>query len=109
MNANQARLEGLIRALPPCRVAVVGDVMLDRYVQGRATRLSPEAPIQVLEASDQNEMPGGAANVASKAAELNAEVTLVGLVGDDAEADAPPAAFRLRPSSSFSRRRRARG
>ena len=88
MNANQARLEGLIRALPPCRVAVVGDVMLDRYVQGRATRLSPEAPIQVLEASDQNEMPGGAANVASKAAELNAEVTLVGLVGDDAEADA---------------------
>jgi D-beta-D-heptose 7-phosphate kinase/D-beta-D-heptose 1-phosphate adenosyltransferase len=61
--------------------------MLDRYVQGRATRLSPEAPIQVLEASNQNEMPGGAANVASKAAELNADVTLVGLVGDDAEAD----------------------
>jgi D-beta-D-heptose 7-phosphate kinase/D-beta-D-heptose 1-phosphate adenosyltransferase len=87
MNAAQARLEGLIRAMRPCRVAVVGDCMLDRYVRGRATRLSPEAPIQVLEASEQNEMPGGAANVASKAAELDARVTLVGLVGDDAEAD----------------------
>jgi D-beta-D-heptose 7-phosphate kinase/D-beta-D-heptose 1-phosphate adenosyltransferase len=87
MNAAQARLEGLVRGLRPCRVAVVGDVMLDRYVQGRATRLSPEAPIQVLEAGEQSEMPGGAANVAGKAAELGARVTLVGLVGDDPEAD----------------------
>lgn len=87
MNAAQARLEGLVRGLRPCRVAVVGDVMLDRYVQGRATRLSPEAPIQVLEAGEQSEMPGGAANVAGKAAELDARVTLVGLVGDDPEAD----------------------
>jgi D-beta-D-heptose 7-phosphate kinase/D-beta-D-heptose 1-phosphate adenosyltransferase len=88
MNAAQARLEARIQALSGCRVAVIGDVMLDRYVQGKATRLSPEAPIQVLEASDQNEMPGGAANVASKAAELGARVRLVGLVGDDAEAEA---------------------
>jgi D-beta-D-heptose 7-phosphate kinase/D-beta-D-heptose 1-phosphate adenosyltransferase len=87
MNAAQARLEGLIQAMRPCRVAVVGDVMLDRYVRGRATRLSPEAPIQVLETSDQSEMPGGAANVASKAGELGATVTLVGLVGHDAEAN----------------------
>jgi D-beta-D-heptose 7-phosphate kinase/D-beta-D-heptose 1-phosphate adenosyltransferase len=87
MNAAQARLEALVRGLRPCRVAVVGDVMLDRYVQGRATRLSPEAPIQILEAGDQSEMPGGAANVAGKAAELGARVTLVGLVGDDPEAD----------------------
>jgi D-beta-D-heptose 7-phosphate kinase/D-beta-D-heptose 1-phosphate adenosyltransferase len=88
MDATQARLEGLVRALRPCRVAVVGDVMLDRYVRGRAERLSPEAPIQVLEAAEQSEMPGGAANVASKAAELGAIVTLVGLVGGDPEADA---------------------
>jgi D-beta-D-heptose 7-phosphate kinase/D-beta-D-heptose 1-phosphate adenosyltransferase len=86
MNAAQVRLEGLIRALRPCRLAVVGDVMLDRYVQGRATRLSSEAPIQVLEAHSQNEMPGGAANVASKAAELGAQVRVVGLVGADADA-----------------------
>jgi D-beta-D-heptose 7-phosphate kinase/D-beta-D-heptose 1-phosphate adenosyltransferase len=86
MNASAARLESRIRLLKACRVAVVGDVMLDRYVQGKATRLSPEAPIQVLETSDQHEMPGGAANVASKAAELDAHVTLVGLTGDDAEA-----------------------
>jgi D-beta-D-heptose 7-phosphate kinase/D-beta-D-heptose 1-phosphate adenosyltransferase len=86
MNATEARLEGLVRGMRPRRVAVVGDVMLDRYVQGRATRLSPEAPIQVLEAGEQSEMPGGAANVASKAAELGAAVTVVGLVGEDGEA-----------------------
>lgn len=88
MNATQARLESLVRSLRPCRIAVIGDVMLDRYVQGRATRLSPEAPIQVLEAGSQYEMPGGAANVAGKAAELGARVQLVGLVGDDPEAAA---------------------
>lgn len=88
MNALQARLESRVQQLRPCRVVVVGDVMLDRYVQGKATRLSPEAPIQVLETSDENEMPGGAANVASKAAELGARVRLIGLVGDDPEAEA---------------------
>lgn len=86
MNGESARLETLVRGLRPARVAVVGDVMLDRYVRGRADRLSPEAPIQVLEAAEESRVPGGAANVALKAAELGASVRLIGLVGADGEA-----------------------
>ncbi len=84
------RLEELVHGLRPVRVAVIGDVMLDRYVKGRADRLSPEAPIQVLDVTDEYQMPGGAANVAMKAVGLEARVTLVGLLGDD------PAAAELR-------------
>lgn len=76
--------ESLIRSLRPCRVAVVGDVMLDRYVKGSVNRLSPEAPIQILEVRDEYQAPGGAANVAMKAVELGSSVQIVGLVGDDA-------------------------
>src|SRR4051794_34400018 len=82
------RLEGLVRALRPRSVAVVGDGMLDRCVRGRVDRLSPEAPIQVLEAADEYQMPGGAANVAMKAVGLGSRVRLVGLVGDDEPAAA---------------------
>jgi D-beta-D-heptose 7-phosphate kinase/D-beta-D-heptose 1-phosphate adenosyltransferase len=67
-------------------VAVVGDVMLDRYVQGKVNRLSPEAPIQVLEVDDETAIPGGAANVAMKVLDLGSTVRLIGLVGDDGPA-----------------------
>ncbi|HEV3165418.1 MAG TPA: bifunctional heptose 7-phosphate kinase/heptose 1-phosphate adenyltransferase [Isosphaeraceae bacterium] len=86
MSMVNPRLIGLIRALRPCSVAVVGDVMLDRYVQGQVNRLSPEAPIQVLEVANEYKMPGGAANVAMKAVGLEARVRLVGLVGEDGPA-----------------------
>ena len=86
MNGSQSRLETLVRSLKPCRVAVIGDVMLDRYVKGRANRLSPEAPIQVLDVPDEYQMPGGAANVAMKVVGLESQVTMVGLVGEDAPA-----------------------
>jgi len=80
------RLDGLIKALRPCTVAVIGDVMLDRYVSGQVRRLSPEAPVQILEVADESKLPGGAANVAMKAVELDARVRLVGLVGEDGPA-----------------------
>lgn len=81
-------LEGLVRALRPCEVAVIGDVMLDRYVRGQVGRLSPEAPIQILEVGDEDQIPGGAANVARKVADLESRARLVGLVGaDDASAE----------------------
>src|SRR4051812_12510240 len=79
-------LESLVRALRPCRGAVVGDVMLDRYVKGQVRRLSPEAPIQVLEEAEESRIPGGAANVAMKAVDLGSTDRLVGLVGDDGPA-----------------------
>ena len=80
-------LGALVGELHAKHVAVIGDVMIDRYVRGQVGRLSPEAPIQVLEVGDEDTMLGGAANVAHKAVGLNARVTLVGLVGDDADAE----------------------
>ncbi len=95
-------LVDLIRALRPCRVAVIGDVMLDRYVEGRTDRLSPEAPIQILDVTDEYQMPGGAANVAIKAADLGSSVTIVGLGGGDAASRDLRGAAR-RPRSSHRR------
>ena len=89
-----AGLEALIPKLRRCRVAVIGDVMLDRYVKGRANRLSPEAPIQVLDVEEDYQRPGGAANVAMKAVGLESRVRVVGLVGND-----PAGGAELRASS----------
>ena len=83
MRAVGGNLEGLIRGLRRCQVAVIGDVMLDHYVKGNADRLSPEAPIQVLDVTDEFQMPGGAANVAMKVVGLESKVRMVGLIGDD--------------------------
>ena len=85
-HANERDLGALVSELRPCHVAVIGDVMLDRYVRGQAGRLSPEAPIQVLEVGSEDRMLGGAANVAHKVMGLGSRVTLVGLVGDDPDA-----------------------
>ena len=84
------KLEGLIRGLRACQVAVIGDVMLDHYVKGNADRLSPEAPIQVLDVTDEFQLPGGAANVGMKVIGLGSKAHLVGLIGAD------PAASDLR-------------
>jgi len=78
-------LAGLVSRLTPARIAVIGDVMLDRWVSGKVARVSPEAPIPVLEIREEHAMAGGAANVAAKAAGLGAEAVLVGVVGEDAE------------------------
>ena len=83
MSVVNAKLERLIKDMRPCQVAVIGDVMLDHYVKGDADRLSPEAPIQVLDVSDEFHMPGGAANVAMKVVGLESKVRMVGLIGAD--------------------------
>ena len=61
-------------------IVVVGDVMLDRYVDGASTRLSPEAPVPVVDVAGEHVALGGAANVAAGLAALGAGVTLVGVV-----------------------------
>ena len=68
------------------RVLIVGDLMLDRYWKGSTARISPEAPVPVVKVGDSEDRPGGAANVALNAASLGANVTLMGLCGDDASA-----------------------
>ena len=69
-------------------ILVVGDVMLDRYWHGGTSRISPEAPVQVVKVSQNEDRPGGAANVALGLAQLGMTVTLIGIVGDDENADA---------------------
>ncbi|MCV2401422.1 bifunctional D-glycero-beta-D-manno-heptose-7-phosphate kinase/D-glycero-beta-D-manno-heptose 1-phosphate adenylyltransferase HldE [Marinomonas sp. C2222] len=68
-------------------ILVVGDVMLDRYWHGGTSRISPEAPVQVVKVSDIEDRPGGAANVALGLAKLGVSVTLVGVVGNDENAN----------------------
>ena len=65
------------------RLLVVGDVMLDRYWFGDSSRISPEAPVPVVQVEKIEERLGGAANVARNAAALGAHVTLLGVVGED--------------------------
>ncbi|MEN8177521.1 MAG: bifunctional D-glycero-beta-D-manno-heptose-7-phosphate kinase/D-glycero-beta-D-manno-heptose 1-phosphate adenylyltransferase HldE [Pseudomonadota bacterium] len=65
------------------KVLVVGDLMLDRYWQGPAARISPEAPVPVVRVDETEERPGGGANVALNMSVLGVQVVLGGLVGDD--------------------------
>lgn len=65
------------------KLLVVGDVMLDRYWHGAASRVSPEAPVAVVRVENNEDRPGGAGNVALNIAALGSAATLVGLVGKD--------------------------
>ncbi|CAM3913714.1 bifunctional D-glycero-beta-D-manno-heptose-7-phosphate kinase/D-glycero-beta-D-manno-heptose 1-phosphate adenylyltransferase HldE [Rheinheimera salexigens] len=71
--------------LAKARVLVVGDVMLDRYFNGDSQRISPEAPVPVVNVNKIEDIAGGAANVARNIAYLNGKAGLIGLIGDDAE------------------------
>ena len=71
-------------------VLVVGDVMLDRYWWGTVTRVSPEAPVPVVSHDSTSFAAGGAANVAANVVGLGSSVVLVGIIGDDDEADHLP-------------------
>ena len=62
---------------------LVGDLMLDEYVYGTIDRISPEAPVQILNWTSGNVILGGAANVANNLAQLGCEVFLAGVVGRD--------------------------
>ncbi len=68
------------------RILVVGDLMLDRYWVGPASRISPEAPVPVVKIGSIEERPGGAGNVALNIAALGGQVTVLGLTGDDEQA-----------------------
>ncbi len=69
------------------RVAVVGDIMLDRYIWGSVDRISPEAPVPVVAVADTTIRPGGAANVAWNLLSLGVKASLAGVVGRDRSGD----------------------
>lgn len=69
------------------RIAVVGDLMLDKYIFGKVERISPEAPIPIVAVKEEKAVPGGAANVATNISTLGAEAFLFGIVGNDGAKD----------------------
>lgn len=81
---SESRLKELAKIFKKKRIAVVGDIMVDKYVWGRVLRISPEAPVPVVEIEKETERLGGAANVANNITSLGGEPILVGVVGNDA-------------------------
>ena len=73
----------VVRRFRGMRALVIGDVMLDSYLEGTASRICSEGPVPVVHKSDEERVPGGAANVASNLAALGADVILLGVIGDD--------------------------
>jgi D-beta-D-heptose 7-phosphate kinase/D-beta-D-heptose 1-phosphate adenosyltransferase len=78
-----ARLRQFVSAFPGKRILVVGDLMLDEFIWGKVSRISPEAPVPVVNVVSESYYPGGAANVARNAREFHAAVAMIGLTGAD--------------------------
>jgi len=77
------RLTGYVDRFPRARVLVVGDVMIDQYVWGSVSRISPEAPVPVVNVTRETMLLGAAANVAGNIRALGGEVSLCGVTGHD--------------------------
>ena len=77
------RLQKLFDQFSKKRIMVIGDLMLDRYLWGRVSRISPEAPVPVVDIDSESIQFGGAANVVQNVQALHAEVIPVGIIGDD--------------------------
>jgi D-glycero-beta-D-manno-heptose-7-phosphate kinase len=83
MSIAPSKAKALLKRISGLRILVIGDVMLDHYILGDATRISPEAPVPVVDIAHDSWTAGGAANVASNIAGLGAQCTLFGYIGID--------------------------
>src|SRR5215469_15628049 len=77
------RLQELIHRFAGLRILVIGDLMLDEFIWGRVSRISPEAPVPVVDVTRESYYPGGAANVARNVREFTAHPAVMGLAGKD--------------------------
>src|SRR5438093_7852300 len=77
------RVHRILQAAARTRVLVIGDVMLDQFIWGRVSRISPEAPVPVVEFERESFMPGGAANVARNLTALKTSADALGVIGRD--------------------------
>jgi len=84
---SEARVKEILENGGTKRLLVIGDLMLDRYVSGAVSRISPEAPVPVVHVIDETAVPGGAANVALNIQALGGQARMAGLVGNDADGD----------------------
>lgn len=81
------KLAGSFSRLNSCKILVIGDFMLDSYTMGRVRRISPEAPVPVVQVRHEEHRPGGAGNVVLNLVSLGMQVTAVGRIGDDFPGD----------------------
>jgi D-beta-D-heptose 7-phosphate kinase/D-beta-D-heptose 1-phosphate adenosyltransferase len=79
-------MHDLLAALPGHSILIIGDVMLDEYIWGEVRRISPEAPVPVVEIRRRTYAPGGAANTAANVTSLGGRALLGGVVGQDYQA-----------------------
>lgn len=86
-NADERWIAQLLRDMRGRRIAVIGDLMLDEWYWGNVRRISPEAPVPVVEVRDHTYTLGGAGNVANNLAALGASVSVFGVIGDDDAGD----------------------
>src|SRR5579863_1874816 len=80
-----SKYNNIIRHFKGKRLLVIGDAVLDQYIKGSVSRISPEAPVPIVLQEESFYTPGGAANVANNLASLGAQVSLVSKIGDDIE------------------------
>ena len=79
----KVRAEQIIRQMRDCHIVVLGDVMLDEFLWGDVTRISPEAPVPVVDIKRESTHLGGAANVLANLLALGAQACVIGVIGDD--------------------------
>lgn len=84
---NLVNLKEIIKKFSKAKIMIIGDLILDEYVWGSVDRISPEAPVPVVWANRRSFVPGGAANVANNIRALDGDVTLIGVIGKDKNAD----------------------
>src|SRR5438445_9163646 len=85
---------GLLASFPAKRIMIVGDVILDEYLWGEVRRISPEAPVPIVEIRSRTFVPGGAGNAAANVVSLTGRAFLGGVVGCDPAAQQLSAALR---------------
>src|SRR5213083_1441397 len=86
-NSFRQRTETVLRQLRDRNIVVLGDVMLDEFIWGDVSRISPEAPVPVVNIKRESTRLGGAANVLANVTALGAKADVIGVVGDDAAAE----------------------
>ncbi len=83
----EERLQALFNEMKNRKIGVIGDLMIDKYIWGDVARISPEAPVPVVEVTEESERLGGAANVGLNIVGLGGQCVLIGVAGNDAQAD----------------------
>lgn len=87
MKGKAASFPRLIDRFPGTKICVIGDLMVDRFIRGKVSRISPEAPVPVVHVKEEVDLPGGAGNVMMNLAALKAEVTCCSVLGNDEAGD----------------------